>query len=244
LNDTAWETWIDEVKQGQSGSFRVCYRCCRNFNNGEIGMDGMGYICHACSRDQQEERDNELMQCIECKKMRPRKLLQPRHDYLVELVPRYYSYACPECMEIIIDREKVPCIACGTRYSHKAPSYTLKLCSVCRENPLFAEEHNRLRNNIMRAEELGLPATLTLKQWLATLDYFNRKCAYCLVPYKGLEHYIPITLGGGTTVDNCVPSCSRCNVRKRDKHPDQFACLFPADNMDRIRDYLATNRTA
>lgn len=30
-------------------------------------------------------------------------------------------------------------------------------------------------------------------------------------------------MGGGTTIYNCIPACSRCNAAKRDRHPSQVA---------------------
>jgi 5-methylcytosine-specific restriction endonuclease McrA len=77
----------------------------------------------------------------------------------------------------------------------------------------------------------------TLRQWQSALDFFEEKCAYCSSPSQVLEHYLPLSLGGGTTIANCLPSCKRCNLRKRDKHPDHFTALFPTDNIRRIKEY-------
>lgn len=90
---------------------------------------------------------------------------------------------------------------------------------------------------------VGATANLTLAQWKSTIEHFNYKCAYCAKkPYTVLEHYWPISLKGGTCVDNCVPSCGKCNNRKGDRHPDILDRLFPAENLARIREYLASQR--
>lgn len=76
-------------------------------------------------------------------------------------------------------------------------------------------EQEKVRNHLGRAREAGTPATLTLNQWLSTLDEFDWMCAYCHNrPYRVLEHARPLSAGGGTTVENCFPSCLNCNARK------------------------------
>jgi hypothetical protein len=52
-----------------------------------------------------------------------------------------------------------------------------------------------------RALQTNLPATLTVKQWLRTLEHFKWKCAYCGQRLGIIiEHFIPLPLAG-TTAD-------------------------------------------
>ena len=89
------------------------------------------------------------------------------------------------------------------------------LCSFCRNELMKIRLHNA------RAVKKLLPATLTIEECLVTLEYFHRKCAYCRGEYEIIEHFIPIALGQkGTTFDNCVPSCKKCNKAKWDKSPE------------------------
>ncbi|GHO76469.1 hypothetical protein KSD_42400 [Ktedonobacter sp. SOSP1-85] len=70
---------------------------------------------------------------------------------------------------------------------------------------------------------MGREATLTIVQWIATLDLYDWKCAYCGGPYEALEHQRPLVApDGGTTALNCVPSCQSCNLRKGIRHPDEI----------------------
>jgi site-specific recombinase XerD len=65
------------------------------------------------------------------------------------------------------------------------------------------------------AKRVGLPATLTPRRWLETQIAFKGLCAYCgQAEGDVIEHVTPISRGGGTTGDNCVPSCLRCNGLK------------------------------
>lgn len=106
-----------------------------------------------------------------------------------------------------------------------------KLCDICKQESMYdlcvscekatQPERQRLRSQIMRAKHADVPATLTIVEWLITLNNFHWKCAYCQTgPYEVMEHYIPVTLGGGTTAENCVPACFSCNARKAAKHPE------------------------
>lgn len=105
-----------------------------------------------------------------------------------------------------------------------------KQCEVCKQKSLYdlclscenkhRGERQRVRAQILRAKRAGVSATLTLPQWLETLETFHHHCAYCSGPYQLMEHYIPITEGGGTTQENCVPGCFSCNSKKSNKHPE------------------------
>ena len=86
----------------------------------------------------------------------------------------------------------------------------------------FPKESRLVSNHNTRALLAGGKATLTIGQWINTLEYYNWLCAYCSGPYEELEHRIPIDRGGGTTAKNCVPSCQSCNRRKGALHPDEI----------------------
>lgn len=78
-----------------------------------------------------------------------------------------------------------------------------------------------------RARQFALPATLTIDQWIGTLNHFQWACAYCLGPYEVLEHFIPLTLQGETSAVNCLPACYACNARKQSAHPGALSWIAP-----------------
>src|SRR6266568_8750100 len=79
----------------------------------------------------------------------------------------------------------------------------------------IARERHRVLSNCRRTSKFGNPSTLTLTQWLEILDRYNWQCAYCLeAPYQILEHCRSVRYGGGTTAENCVPACVKCNSKK------------------------------
>ena len=62
-----------------------------------------------------------------------------------------------------------------------------------------------------RFKDKGLPASLTLKEWLMIVEHFRWGCAFCDGKFESIEHVVRIADGGGTTADNCVPACLDCN---------------------------------
>jgi hypothetical protein len=47
-------------------------------------------------------------------------------------------------------------------------------------------------------------------------------CAWCHGPGSTLEHVLPISWGGRTTLDNCVIACRACNHSRNNALPSQF----------------------
>jgi hypothetical protein len=75
---------------------------------------------------------------------------------------------------------------------------------------LVVRELERVESQCFRAQTLRAEATLTLVEWLETLNYFHWCCAYCQSkPCQVMSHYIALP-EGGTTATNCVPACYRC----------------------------------
>lgn len=141
-----------------------------------------------------------------------------------------FHHTCPECIEEI--KNTWSCSYCDKIYPSLLMQDRDYVCSKCRH----ISELVKIQN--MRAKKLDLPATLTVWQWREAIRYFNGKCAYGDHAYEVLEHYLPVTKGGGTIVGNCVPACNACNLKKGNRHPDQLHKFFPSDNLARIREYL------
>jgi hypothetical protein len=121
------------------------------------------------------------------------------------------------------------------------------------ETPPIQSEQRHSRRNEARviqfhnkhAETVALPATLTLEAWKITLEYFHHKCAdFQVNDYQVLEHFIPLTSGGGTTQDNCVPACGSINSIKGDQDPRMLSSSsHRAGELLRIQNYLKTRKT-
>ena len=85
---------------------------------------------------------------------------------------------------------------------------------------VLRKEIDRVDAQLRHARTLHAEATLTLVDWLMTLDDFDWQCAYCLAkPFQVMSHFVLLPTGG-TTPDNCVPACSACG-RSRSKGHDR-----------------------
>ncbi len=185
---------------------------------------------------------DEPAECFRCGTVLARKQLRA-----IDEIPGYrWARYCAACVEEIRRAHTRHCLLCRAVYSTGMPGDVDGLCTVC-SSPERQRELARVRNHAARARAQGLPADLSLADWLATLDHFRRFCAYCQVrPFTDLDHFIPLSAGGGTTAANCVPACSRCNGVKRaldPVHPSPGLALLEGTfgaRLERVRGYLAT----
>ena len=91
----------------------------------------------------------------------------------------------------------------------------------------IVNEGRRLSRHASRSRVMGREATLSLEEWIATLDLFNWSCAYCGGPFEIMEHLIPDYYGGGTTRENCYPACRSCNQQKANIDPREGYMAAP-----------------
>lgn len=155
---------------------------------------------------------------------------------------KHDRHYCMSCIRLAsIDRSAV-CVICGNWYDAHKRLPRAGLCSECRAGE-FAREWARVRIAIGRARWHKSDATLTLAQWIGTLENFRYRCAYCDGLYQALEHYISLVMGGGTTSINCVPACKTCNNVKGYALPEDVIehgrRIAPAA-LVRVGAYLAT----
>jgi len=80
---------------------------------------------------------------------------------------------------------------------------------------IIIREIDRVESQLRRARTMHAEATLTLMDWLNTLEYFHWQCAYCESrSFQVMSHVIQLPMGG-TTPDNCVPGCYGCRASKK-----------------------------
>lgn len=135
-------------------------------------------------------------------------------------------------------RPAAPCSVCDTLLTTDLNVWHGRhACPAC--NAIHGREIARIGSATRRAVSRGVPATLTVRQWLTTLRYFDYKCVYCAAPFETLDHITPVSAGGGTTQSNCIPCCADCNERKqaipvRDVYP------FVVGKLARFQKHIAT----
>ncbi|MEB3307816.1 MAG: HNH endonuclease [Cyanobacteriota bacterium] len=58
---------------------------------------------------------------------------------------------------------------------------------------------------------------LRLRRWRQSLHQLtNHRCIYCGEPSRSIDHVMPMSRGGPSVTENCVPACLDCNGRKGD----------------------------
>jgi site-specific recombinase XerD/5-methylcytosine-specific restriction endonuclease McrA len=135
------------------------------------------------------------------------------------------------------------------------PDPTLhRLCPSCRrrwelsgyevELDRHAQKNRKLvfKVALRAAKGMGLPATLTYREWLETQVAFEALCAYCgRAEGNSIEHVTPLARGGGTTRDNCLPACFRCNGLKAGRTLNELRGdrNFPEAQLNAIAAFLA-----
>lgn len=60
---------------------------------------------------------------------------------------------------------------------------------------------------------------------LKVLERDNHTCYWCGGPGDTMDHVIPWSKGGRTTMSNCICACQECNGRRGDTAPEVFAGL-------------------
>ncbi len=82
----------------------------------------------------------------------------------------------------------------------------------------WREANKELANHMTKdwyPRKMGAKGSYSLEEYNLKLKDFNGLCAYCKTsPATTRDHIIPISKGGGNTIDNINPSCLRCNDSK------------------------------
>lgn len=92
-------------------------------------------------------------------------------------------------------------------------------------NPEKSHLYVRISRQQRRAAATG--THFTTAQWLALVEQYQGRCAYCGAKEKlEVEHKIPLSRGGTNDISNIVPACRRCNRRKRAKTDVEFRALL------------------
>ncbi len=85
-----------------------------------------------------------------------------------------------------------------------------------KDNPEKARERQRSAKHRRRAlERANTIKNFTKKEWLDKINLYQNRCAYCDIGlYEHMDHVIPLSRGGAHSLDNIVPACQRCNLKK------------------------------
>lgn len=103
-----------------------------------------------------------------------------------QIIPRLICYQ-KECFSVLSQAFQNDGYCVGSNEVMEPEWKEELLCS-------YRQIKEQVQAQLLRAEQLGLPSTLTIEQWICTLEYFHGCCAYCSNrPGIVLEHFIPLT---------------------------------------------------
>jgi 5-methylcytosine-specific restriction endonuclease McrA len=97
----------------------------------------------------------------------------------------------------------------------------------------YQRTHPELRRQLSarrRARKVEAAGTFTLAEWLALVDLWDGRCAYCgeRAPLQ-IDHRVPLARGGTNSIDNILPACGPCNRRKHSMFEQEFRARLAAE---------------
>lgn len=126
------------------------------------------------------------------------------------------------------------------RYYRENRDYCLSIRKEWfRNNPHKTAYYRHKRRSLLR----NLEASLTIEQWKLCLEYFDNRDAYTGLPMKVLtqDHIIPVSRGGGYTVNNIIPCDKHINSSKNNKEMEDWyreQLFFSEERLNKIYTYI------
>lgn len=94
-----------------------------------------------------------------------------------------------------------------------------------KESPAVLREQARRAQALRRAREKSAGGFISQENWNAIIGVFETGvCLYCgTYGHKlTMDHWVPVSRGGGTEAGNLIPCCKSCNSKKRDMPPEDW----------------------
>lgn len=97
-------------------------------------------------------------------------------------------------------------------------------------------ERPRMNAQHRRARSLAAEGSWTREEWLRLVQEYGGACAYCgNVTDLTVDHRVPLVRGGSNTIDNILPACLPCNLRKAARDELEFRALLAYEEFERGR---------
>ena len=81
-----------------------------------------------------------------------------------------------------------------------------------------------------RARKLESAGSYSTTEWLTLVVEWRGGCAYCgVVATLHADHRVPLSRGGSNTIENIVPACRACNLRKYTQTEAEFRARLAAE---------------
>jgi len=98
----------------------------------------------------------------------------------------------------------------------------------------YQRTHPELRRQLAarrRARKLEAVGSFSVAEWLALVELWGGRCAYCGDPAPlEIDHRVPLSRGGTNSIENILPACGPCNRRKYAMSENEFRARLAAEN--------------
>jgi 5-methylcytosine-specific restriction endonuclease McrA len=85
-----------------------------------------------------------------------------------------------------------------------------------------------------RSRKLHADGSYTYVEWLLLVVAYGGRCAYCArIAVLHADHRIPLARGGSNAIQNILPACARCNLRKGRLTEAEFRARLAAEDRER-----------
>lgn len=106
------------------------------------------------------------------------------------------------------------------------------ICLVLLEKADIVEDDG----TAIRSERTSLPAPIVIRlRYVVKVPFHrhaslsrrgvfardNHRCGYCGAPADSIDHVMPRSRGGKNVWENVIAACRACNLRKRDRTPEE-----------------------
>lgn len=97
------------------------------------------------------------------------------------------------------------------------PGGRRNMCSACRARYDRERYRDRTPGEIdykRRARKYGMKIVLDRFRRVDMINRYGNACVYCRGPFEATDHVLCVAAGGPHTLENVVPCCESCNIRK------------------------------
>lgn len=97
---------------------------------------------------------------------------------------------------------------------------------------MYRKNPDKIKQRVYARKRNLKPMPVEFRSWV--LEKFNNKCGYCGNTATGIDHFLPVKLGGINEPNNLIPCCTTCNSQKKDTHPSKWDFDLTEDILDII----------
>lgn len=107
----------------------------------------------------------------------------------------------------------------AARYAADPGKAAAEMRAYRKAHPEIPRAHSSRR----RVRKAGNGGSHTVEEWLARVEQYAGRCAYCggAKPLTR-DHDVPLSRGGTDFIENILPACQSCNSRKNTRTAEEF----------------------